>query len=187
MKEDVKHSLIGAILTFFVTIILQYFVLLIGGDDGKIILINNKLVDDKYQTIIALKNMNSNEYLKDVEIKLSDDIEICSVSLNGKQLEENSNILFDVVNPNSSSTIIIISMQDIEKGDLTVIKNDNVISIEEFNKTENYNNINRRLLQTFGKFFQNNTVCRSIGFSVFFAVAYHFSVITGKVFRKRFF
>lgn len=138
MKEIIKHSLVGAILTFVVTAILQYFILFIGGDDGKIMLVNNELNDDTYQTIVALKNMSSDEYLRNVEIKVNDDIEILSVNLDGREIEINSKIIFDDINPDSISAVQIISEQYIDKDDLIIIKNESAISIEEFNKTENY-------------------------------------------------
>ena len=103
MKMELKNAIIGAILTFLVTAILQYFFLFFFGDDGKIELISNKLNDNSYQTIIALKNMSSDEYLKNIEIKLKDDIEIISLDIDGKSTENFSVINFEDVVPTATS------------------------------------------------------------------------------------
>lgn len=138
MKMELKNAIIGAILTFLVTAILQYSFLFFFGDDGKIELICNKLNDNSYQTIIALKNMSSDEYLKNIEIKLKDDIEIISLDIDGKSTENFSVINFEDVVPTVTSVITIISEEDITEEDLIIIKNGANVSVEEFNKATNY-------------------------------------------------
>ena len=48
MKTEIKNAIIGAILTFFITAILQYSFLFFWGDDGKIQLVSSKLNDNYY-------------------------------------------------------------------------------------------------------------------------------------------
>ena len=138
MKTEIKNGIIGAVLTFLVTAILQYSFLFFFGDDGKIQLISNKLNDNSYQTIIALKNMSSDEYLKNIEIKLKNDIQIISLDIDGKLMEDFSVINFEDIIPTATSVIRIISEEDITEDDLIVIKNGANISVEEFNKVTNY-------------------------------------------------
>lgn len=117
---------------------MQYCFIFFFGDDGKIELINNKMNDGTYQTVIALKNMSSDEYLKNIEVKLNDDIKIISVDIDGERLEDYSKIYFEDVTPTFTSVVRIISEENITEDDLIVIKNNANISIEEFNKTTNY-------------------------------------------------
>lgn len=138
MKNEIKNGVIGAIITCIITAILQFLFIFFFGDDGKIEIVTNMLDDKKYQTIIAVKNMSSDEYLTDIELKINEEIEFVSVEIDGKEIEDSSKIYFKNIGPKSVSVIKIISDKEITSNDIVIVKNGLKITSESFNNSTNY-------------------------------------------------
>lgn len=149
MIKEIKNGIVTAIMTFFITIVLQYLVVYFFADDGKMQLTCNKINDNNYQTIIAIKNMSSDEYLKNVEIKFKDNIEIIAVEQDGKLTGNNENIVLKKLTPKAVSIIKINSKQSITDNDIIIIKNGSNITLSIFNDESNYKLIYLILVVTY--------------------------------------
>ena len=133
LKETITNAIIGCIVTVIIQFLLEYAF----GSDAKIVFISNKLTNGEYQTILSLKNINKYEYLKDVEIKISDEIKINKVIINGNEIES-TEIIFRQTEPSEIATAIITSNQKLRKEDVKIVKNNQSIELESLNEYTNY-------------------------------------------------
>lgn len=136
MKNEYKSLIISSVLPLVLSLLGQMFFLYFFGDEGKMQIVSSVLTDENYQTIISLKNMNDDEYLKNVEIIIDNEVEVIAAEINGEHVDEELN--FSEISPKSVSTLIIISEQELTEDDITIIKNGSKITIENFNNVTNY-------------------------------------------------
>ena len=136
MKNEYKSLIIGAILPLILSLLWQVLFVYFFCAEGKIQIVNTVLENKNYQTIISIRNMKKDEYLKNIEFILDDNIEIIDVEKNGETIK--GKIIFQEISPNSISTLIINSKQKLTEDDITIIKNGSRITVEYFNKTTNY-------------------------------------------------
>lgn len=136
MKNEYKSLIISAVLPLILSLLGQFLFTYFFGDEGKVQIINSVLENETYQTIISIKNMKQDEYLKDIEVILDSNIEIISAEINGIFVKEE--LIFKEISPNTISTLIVISEQELTEDDITIVKNGSKITIENFNKATNY-------------------------------------------------
>lgn len=136
MKNEYKSLILSAILPLILSLLGQFLFIYFFGDDGKVEIVGNVLNAENYQTIISVKNMSNDEYLKNIEIILKGNVEVINAEINGEQVDQNLN--FGEISPKSVSTLIIISKQELTKDNITIIKNGSKITIENFNNVTNY-------------------------------------------------
>lgn len=141
MKKEIISAIVSAIVTLIITVIFQVVGIFIWGDNAKIQLISSDYSNKEFTNIIAVKNMKKDEYLKNVSIEIDNNINVSSIIVDGKIID-NSNILtFDKIHPKKLSIIIIKSNKKISKNNISIVKNNQRISLEYFNDRTNFSAI----------------------------------------------
>ena len=141
MLKEIKGSLIAAIISFVLTIILTFFMNFILGSQGEIIY-SSILKDEQYINIIMVKNMQKNEYLKNVNFVIDSETDVLNniVFINGKENKIDNNIIeLNDINPNKTLIITFETTELVSNKNLFLVKNDQRIEIENFNEKKNNN------------------------------------------------
>ena len=136
MQKEIKFIFFNTILTVIITWLVQLCFTFIFSNHAKMEIITTRLSDGSYQSIIAIKNLKQNEYLKNIEIQVNDSINIISIRRNENVYDKK--IYVDKINPKSVEIIYLISDKKIRKSDLTIIKNNQRIEIDSFNDYTDY-------------------------------------------------
>ena len=141
MYKEIKDALLSTIISILFTAIFSLVMTFILGNQGEIIYCS-VLSNDKYVNNIIIKNMQKNEYLNDLSILINEEIEIKDnvIFVNGVESKiEKNNIELNRIKPKEIISISFETDNIINDKNLFLIKSQQKIGIENFNKKENLN------------------------------------------------
>ena len=165
MKKEIKVTLISALLALIIQLVSTTLFSFWLGNNGELIFSSSKIQNGYLNTII-LKNMQSNMYLKNIDIIVDSNIDIVeNDNLIGNAKIEDNKITIDEINPKETVNLTFITTKKLEENNIKII-NSAKIGMEYFNDKQN---ISQRIL-----------ILSVIYFIINFLVSYFFNNINKK-------
>ena len=136
MNKEIKIALISAILALIIQLVATTLYSFWLGNDGELIFSSSKIQNGYLNTII-LKNMQSNAYLKNIDIIVDYNIEVIKNDNLMKNVKiEDNKIIIDEVNPKETVNLTFITTKKLEENNIKII-NSAKIGVEYFNDKQN--------------------------------------------------
>lgn len=138
MKKELLSAFISAVVTMILTIIFQFLGIFFWGDQATIELVSSDYSNNEFTNVLAVKNMMKDEYLKEIVIEIDKTISVNSVIKDGIETDDLNVLKISKISPSKLSIIIINSDKKITNKNISIIKNHQRVSSENFNNNKNF-------------------------------------------------
>lgn len=133
-KVNIKGIVIEILITSILTFVVQCILLMFNFDSGKVEIIQSLNNDGEYNVFIGIRNFELNEYIENIFIEVTQNVELSDISISTKNIQYTEN-MFEIkqISPKTTESIHFVSKNEITNSNLKIVKNGAKLRIENLN------------------------------------------------------